>query len=316
MAMKDNVVGLPPKIVSDGAGGADDYSICDRQFMDDVTQLKALRSYIIRHAKSTEAGTIELGGLNLLRFDKKGRLPTSDEWTDLERRNNNLYQHLTELTEPDRRRFLYGQIPYFVFTTAGVLGLVAFGSLVIAFAGSLLMTFWFKPPAEHLTAAGLFMITIFVAFLAWAAALGGVGSIAFIGMNAIAALEDATFDITNRKLIGLRVLLGALFGVVLTLPFGFLPFTKFIASLYGPAGAPPGTGTPATSEPTSALALGSVLLLLPFVLGFSTTLVIMILNQFVEAVQTFFGKRSSPPPVAPPRAAARAHPTAEGTPTR
>ncbi len=33
-----------------------------------------------------------------------------------------------------------------------------------------------------------------------------------------------------------------------------------------------------------------MLLLLPFVLGFSTSLVIMILNRLVGAVQAFFGK--------------------------
>jgi hypothetical protein len=33
---------------------------------------------------------------------------------------------------------------------------------------------------------------------------------------------------------------------------------------------------------------------LPFLFGFSTSLVILILNQSLDAVQTFFGKKSSP----------------------
>ena len=98
--------------------------------------------------------------------------------------------------------------------------------------------------------------------------------------------DDVTFDITNTKLIVLRVVLGTLFGVALALPFGIEPFTTFISNIYN---APP---------PTSELVMKSMLLLVPFLLGFSTTLVIMILNQSLDAVQTFFGKKSSPPPVA------------------
>ena len=321
-----NDVGLPPAVLRDSSPGAvvapqpaagaaplRDYSICDKQFMDDVTQLKALRSYMIRQAKSTEAGIIELGDLNLLRFDEKGRSPTYAEWTDLEHRSNELYQHLTE---PDRRRFLYGQIPWAVIKTAGVLGVVALGTLIASFTAAVVMealSLIAKAPAlapleliPNAPAPGpsatpqawfyyaeqAYKVLFFIGFLAWVAALGGIGSIAFIGMNALAVQEDATFDITNKKLIGLRVVLGALFAVVLTLPFGYHSFSVFITTLHGAHSIP---------EPSTT----SIMLLLPFVLGFSTTLVIMILNQFVEGVQTFFGKRSSPPPaVAPPAAAA------------
>ena len=99
-------------------------------------------------------------------------------------------------------------------------------------------------------------------------------------MNALTVQEDATFDITNPKLIGLRVVLGVVFGVVLTLPYGFGPFFKFVQDLMSNK----------TAEPASALALKSVLLLLPFVLGFSTTLVIMVLNRCIDAIRAFFGK--------------------------
>jgi hypothetical protein len=307
--MSDNVVGLPQAQGVDSIGATGftrvappgKHSICDKPFMEDVEQLKALRSYLIRQAKSTAARTIELGDLNLLRFDQAGRFPTSEEWSDLEHRSNELYQHLTE---PDRRRFLHGQIPDFVITTAEVLGLIALGALVVAFTGSLianalthleLVNFGNKILAAIQGTLGLtefveasYRLLVFVTFLGWVAALGAIGSISFIGMNALAVQDDATFDITNKKLIVLRVVLGALFAVVLTLPFGLKAFTDFLSGLY--------LENPA--ETTSGLASKSILLLLPFFLGFSTTLVIMILNQYVEAVQMFFGKRSSPPPAA------------------
>lgn len=272
--MNDHVLESPSRLADSKRRTVEryhpDYSIGDKQFMDDVAQLKALRSYMIRQAKIAQAGTIELGQLNLLYFHEAGRLPTYDEWTTLEDRSSELYQHLTEA---DRRRFLYGQIPRFVIKTASSLGVLALMSLV----GAVATTLFFGLGAVNVS------LTSFMAFLLWAAALGGIGSIAFIGMNALAVQEDATFDITNEKLIALRVVLGALFAVVITLPFGFEAFKNFILGLFT-----------RDSTTSSALALKSVLLLLPFILGFSTTLVIMVLNQFIEAVQMFFGKRNSP----------------------
>jgi hypothetical protein len=53
----------------------------------------------------------------------------------------------------------------------------------------------------------------------------------------------------------------------------------------------------------SNLSIQVVMLLLPFILGFSTSLVIFVLNQMLEAVQTFFGRKStsgSPPLSLPP----------------
>jgi hypothetical protein len=272
-------------------------SICDKQFMDDVEQLKALRSYMIRQAKIAGVRTLELGDLNLLHFDEKGRLPTYKEWADLEHRSSELYYHLPE---QDRRRFLYGQLPRFVIKTAAYLGAIALFSLITAVAAAVFSGFVVFGPISaggdaladvSQLAYRTVHLTIFSAFLVWAAALGGIGSIAFIGMNALAVQEDATFDITNVKLIGLRVVLGALFAVVITLPFGFTPFYNFIFDLFKFGNATP-----------SEVALKSVLLLLPFALGFSTTLVIMILNQFVDAVQSFFGKRSNSAVPPAPRA--------------
>jgi hypothetical protein len=254
------------------------YFICDQHFIDDLNQLKALRSYMIRQAKSAELGKIELGDLNMLRFrevEKGGRWPTGKEYAALEQRSNDLYQRLTET---DRRRFLFSQTPSIVVGTAAVLGVAALGSLLVAVmvavAGS-----------GHGPAILMFL---FLTFLVWVATLGAIGSIAFIGMNALAVQEDVTFDITNKKLIFLRLVLGALFAVVLTLPFGFEPFIVFIGKLATTSDM----GHP-DSETASALVSKSILLLLPFILGFSTTVVIMILNRFVEAIQTFFGARST-----------------------
>jgi hypothetical protein len=240
----------------------DKYFICDRQFWDDLNQLKALRSYMIRQAKSIEAGTLELGDLNLLHFrepEKGGRWPTHDEWSNLEHRIDELYRNLTEV---DRRRFLYSQIPSSVQQTAKLLGIIALASLFVAFAASLITigpsitaaTVGQETTPDKIaalqeraaTAGTYYSLIMLTSFLVWAAALGGIGSIAFIGMNALAVQEDATFDITNTKLIGLRVLLGALFATVLTLPFGFGSFSHFVREIDH------------ATEPTAGLAIKSI----------------------------------------------------------
>jgi hypothetical protein len=121
--------------------------------------------------------------------------------------------------------------------------------------------------------------------------LGAIGSVAFIGMNALSVQEDATFDLTNSRLMALRISLGALFGLVLTLPTdGFNSFVTFCSQILHPG------ETPASSSSSAGqlgLSISALLLLLPFILGFSTSLVILVLNQLLEGVQSFFGRPSS-----------------------
>jgi hypothetical protein len=246
--------------------------INDLRFMDDLEKLKQLRSFLIEQAVQlgpTER-TLSFGDLNLLRYRPNGRSPSLREWVEMEQLTQELFGHLSD---PLRRRFLYSNLPWWVAQVAVVLGIVAVVSIVIC-------TF-------------LHPLYILPFYLGWLASLGAVGSLAFIGMNALAVQDDATFDLSSGKLLVLRITLGALFAVVLTLPFGFEGFLKFISVLSFRSDQKLGEG------------MDSLLLLLPFVLGFSTSLVIMILNQFVEAIQSFFGKRTvaAPPPATPPPAA-------------
>ena len=110
-----------------------------------------------------------------------------------------------------------------------------------------------------------------------------MGSLAFIGMNALSVQRDISFDLTNMRLNYLRIILGALFGLVLTLPFGYTGFLEFCNDI--------AVGSTQVTKPEITIA--ALILLLPFILGFSTSLVILILNRFVDSVQSFFG--ASPP---------------------
>lgn len=262
--------------------------IGDKQFMNDLGKLKDLRSFLIEQAvqlKPSEASTLSFGKLNLLTWRDGGRHPTQEEWTALETLTQELFRHLSD---PLRRRFLYSRLPWWVAYLVGGLGCVAFVSLISC------MFLWGNASYP----------TISTVYIIWLASLGAIGSISFIGMNALSVQDDATFDLSSAKLLILRISLGAMFGVLLTLPFGLGSFTAFLESLLG------GTVSVVantTNRPPPKLTLDSLILLLPFVLGFSTSLVIMILNQCVDALQTLFGKKplsASPPPPSPPNSSA------------
>src|SRR5713226_4699478 len=111
-----------------------------------------------------------------------------------------------------------------------------------------------------------------------------------------------------------------LFAVILTLPFGFQAFQRFSQSLSAVAspntqstpspntqvpqasnsgGSTPsnsGGSTPSLSTPVPPADLrDGLMLLLPFILGFSTPLVLSVLNRFVQSAQSFFGVQTTTP---------------------
>ena len=132
-------------------------------------------------------------------------------------------------------------------------------------------------------AAGAIIIYVF-----WLLFMGALGSVAFVAMNALSVQKDITFDLNNRNLVLLRVSLGAVFGLVLALPFGFETFIAFSKDVRATA-----LGTPPQLENADTFKR-AVLLLLPFVLGFSTSLVLSFLNKIIEAVDVLLGKRPNP----------------------
>ncbi len=265
---RDNVTSLTP--LEPTAPPQSSNLIRDYRFAKELDALKAVRSFLIEQGESLTAAppdALSLYELNLLDYSPRGRLPTLDEWQILERLTQFLFGHLSDSL---RRRFRYSRLPWWIVYMAIGLGGVAIGSLVLC------TLVW---------GTGTFS-RIVPWYVVWLASLGGIGSISFIGMNALSVQDDATFDLLNTKLLVLRISLGALFGVVLALPYGFNSYVAFIEFLT--------KGGDVSSN--NALTLQSLLLLLPFVLGFSTSLVIMILNQLVEAVQSFFGRKASPAP--------------------
>ena len=268
----------------------DPFCINDHQFIKDLQQLKDLRSFLIREAvsldgpdgkKSVGPDALSFGELNLLRYHPFGRLPTEEEWERLEFHTQVLFRLPNEAI---RRKFVLGGIPWWMSGLPIIFAFLALMSLMLAIMSQQRNFF-------NLYSAGEAILPF---YLIWLMSLGAIGSMAFIGMNALSVQDDATFDLSNTRLMVLRISLGALFGLVLTLPFGFAGFVEFISSIsrvpvagLGASGA--AVGIPAA---VSTITTQALMLLLPFILGFSTSLVILVLNRLVEAVQGFFGKPS------------------------
>ena len=99
-------------------------------------------------------------------------------------------------------------------------------------------------------------------------------------MNALSIQDDITFDITNTKMIILRIVLGGLLGSLICFPFSYDAFLNFCKAIWNPAIF--------VQTRDDALRQAS-LLIFPFVLGFSTSLVILILSRLVESLSVIFG---------------------------
>lgn len=263
--------------------------ISDMRFLDEFGNLTSLRMFLLSEAVEIKVDDVHLlsfGKLNLLKYSEQGRLPTVDEWNDLDDRSRRLFSYLNE---PLRKRYALSQTPKLIAWLPIVLVILALVSLVSAILAG--YVFGSSP---------VFIIGVrFVSYLIWLLCLGAIGAIAFISMNALSIQNDVTFDLTNRRHLAVRIVLGALFGLVLSFPFGFGSFLDFCISVTQGGGSdlqaaplPGAVGATTTGDDARDLiTLEAALLLLPFILGFSTSLVILVLNRFVESISIFFGER-------------------------
>lgn len=255
---------------------ASNNDICDSEFITELNRLRNLKGFLNNEAvvlAMSDADSKALGELFTLRANSKGRSPTGQEWTEVDKFNQLFFQRLTE---SQRRRFLLGGIPdrfaRLPITFAGIALLSLLAAVTTQFLASL-----FYAPESPLPGFLFFEFCLLPCYLFWLISLGAIGSIAFIGMNALSVQQDITFDLLNPRLINLRVALGALFALVLALPFGYPGFQTFIKAITD------------VKSPTLS-SFDALMMIIPFLLGFSTSLVIMVLNRMLEATQSFFGK--------------------------
>lgn len=251
-------------------GAASTYAINSGIFVKQLKELRELRSFV-RRTTTVSTQEVSLGILDRIEKSKKGREPSPEEWQALERTTQLLYSQLT----PELRH---------KYALGAVTGPMALAALCLLCLASLSLALVIELNTRS------FVLT---SYLIWLISLGAIGSIASLGMNILSVQKDVTFDLKDKRHLLLRVVLGALFGLVLTLPLGFHEFSTFTSyvdySIYKHG------DKPETPDQWTQL----ILLLLPFILGFSTSLVITVLNRLVTSVQAFFGSTNGGEPKNP-----------------
>ena len=243
------------------------HAIRDMRFIQQLAQLKSLKTFLLTEGGVTirpeDTTLFNLGTLNQLQYSELGRLPTVEEWDLLDTRSQKLGSYLDDAL---RSRFQLRQTANLIAWLPVVFIVFALFSLVYATVAS------DRP-------------TLLLAYLFWTICLGGLGAIAFLSVNALSIQTDVTFDLADKSLLAVRIVLGSFLGLVLSIPFGFDSFVAF-CELIGRAAPDPGA-----SNTIVSVRLQAALLLLPFIVGFSTSLVILILKRFVESIAVFFGDR-------------------------
>jgi hypothetical protein len=255
-----------PKSKNDG--------ISDRRFMDQLKEVHAFKRFLFEEKVKFEPNvlaSIDLGSLNNLNFRVYGRAPTLDEWKQLDEK---LLALTSLLTEDLRSRIRIRELGIFFGPIPIIFLCVAIGAI-----------FWFSLFSKIFTdtSSVAYSVNFWASVILWSLAQGGLGACAFLGTRiavkraegaSISQTLEETADVTDRNVLKIRILLGCLFGFLLGLPFSAESLNQMgdlVKSI-------------ANFDATKFLYV-----VLPFMIGFSTNLVLAILDRLVMSVRTFFG---------------------------
>jgi len=260
--------------ISEERTGAAEDRIGDRRFMDQLEEIRDLKQFLFEEKvrfDPDQLASIDLGPLNSLQFRRRGRSPTSEEWVLLDKKLSSLSAYLNEEL---RRKLRIRQLGFFF-------GPLPLTLLLIAAVATICYAIY-----PHFLTRGSFSFdaAYYVTMVVWTTTQGGLGACAYLGIRAAMGKTQAastpellkeSFEITDVNFLKIRIILGALFAFVL----GIIISLRALNDIYN-----------AISDPDfrpSTVDLG--LMLVPFLLGFSTALVLVILDRLIESIRTFFG---------------------------
>ncbi|SRR5882672_444459 len=255
------------------------HCLSDRLFDDQLNQVKKLKLFLIEEKVPFDVeNSIDINYFNGFRYEANGRSPTKEDWSHLDAIYLALVKSLH--AKPGLRRkiriqelALYFRTLPIVFFSASAISTGLYFELDDIFG-----RFWFYYP----------MWTSLI--IVWPIFQGGLGACAFLGTSAIiqrrreikekereptsGKMEFDFADITDKNFLAIRVVLGCLFGFLL----GF-PFAKYsLDSTFE-------TVRTLNTLNVKEFAPG----LVPFMVGFSTNLVLTLLNRLVATIQAIFG---------------------------
>ena len=246
--------------------------ISDQLFVRQLGYTRSLVTFLIRRQALPEKPPdvlANLAALGSMRYSPRGRAASEEEWRKLYAISRGLASELPlEIATAFsiwRLRTFFGLFP-FIFLIMGIAALEATYLKGYAVWGS-----------------GWWSFIGLAAVLSWTCALGGLGTSAFFGTSLLAQLASATCndqaklkEITDTYL-RTRLMIGILFAFVLGLPFGHLSLDTASASLFKDV------------VWDADLFTTMLHILAPFLLGFSTALVLSILERLIEGIKTTLG---------------------------
>ncbi|KLU22959.1 hypothetical protein EOS_27915 [Caballeronia mineralivorans PML1(12)] len=303
----------------DEAVSSDECTVNDKRFVGRVFLLRDLHAFLLYNGVSINGAgddaTSQISELCHLRYRRWGaRSPTHEQRASLDRSIENLFA-LT--SGPLRQRFLLSQVPTWVPESAPYWLAATLASVLLLAIAESPETLAIILGFSHITSDGSkYTVGIqLVAYLFWLVSVGALGAICSIAMNVLSVQEDETFDLTNSRLLAVRLIVGVLFGLMLSLPFGFDAFRSFGRQLVGLDTTITISAASLTPMPGKGPWLQALFLLLPFLLGYSTSLVILVLTRLIAGLQAVFGRQPASRIPDPPAAPTFAFPGTSPTPT-
>jgi hypothetical protein len=262
------VLGSLTRVEPEVQGGA----IGNERFIRQLDQLRELKEFLFEEKaqfKEEDLGSIDLEELNNLSYSPAGRVPSAEEWRTLDEKLAKLASYLTDDL---RRKIRIRELALFFRTLP-----------IIFLALSVVATvLYINLPYFLDSGSNWRLMTWLIIVSTWSISQGGLGACAFLGtsvimkssiINQTAPVESV--DLTDRNFLIIRVILGTLFAVLLGLPFSPLGLNVF-SDLYW-------HGEIVPNESNLLLSL------IPFLAGFSTNLVLVVLGKFVVAIEAVFG---------------------------
>jgi len=280
--------------------------VSDRRFWQQLQSLRELKSFLLSEGvvfQDADLDAIQLGELDSLAFSLLGRTPSTDEWRAIDKKMNALGKYLDY---PLRRKRTFLRLrPYF-----RTFPLIFLSLAIIALFGDSWSRYLIDEKGDF-TFLGTTLD--FAANLTWILALGGLGTCGYLGTSLMAesrraatsatgappaalsspAISDnsagtppsvhlisstiSEIDLTDANLIVTRIVVGLLFSFMLGYPVYQLSGQHPLQTLILGKG----------NDQNLLKIVGQILL--PFILGFSTTLVLGIMERFVTAAGSLFG---------------------------
>lgn len=258
------------------SSGEPDKAISDERFGAQLKEVQALKKFLFEEKvqfSHEQIEAIDLGPLNNLTIASRGRQPTDDEWKLLDLK---LWALSSLLSEDLRQKVRIRELGVFFGTIPIVFLAISLASLVVLFVYTLVFSDQNSVPA---------VITFLLSLIAWSVSQGGLGACAFLGTRvAIKRAEgkdvinpsDESADVTNRNVLKIRIVLGCLFASLVGLPISNLAMLQLSNLIF-------------SKSDTEWNSASFSLILIPFMIGFSTNLVLGLLDRFIISVRTLFG---------------------------